>query len=174
MRDCRVVLIDGEPAGYYVRKAKDPLIDTSTGKLIEYPPSLTRVLTNVARGGKVEDNLDTDVGDRLYQGARSVHSFMEAHSRSLNEQLGIQRDIRYGLLAVDFLFYSTGQEVVAEADWIPDLSAYPRKNELAETYVKHMVTLSEGRRRILLRNSPLLAEKRAAAERLGIPYGIIH
>lgn len=174
MRDCRVVLIDGEPAGYYLRRARDPLIDTSTGKLIEYPPSLTRVLTNIAQGGEVETDIDTDLRDRLYENSRIMHKFIVGYTRLQNRLVGVrQEDVRYGLLAVDFLFYSTGQEAVAEVDWVPDLSAYPRKDELAETYMRHMAELSDGRRRIFLRNGPLIAEKRAAADRLGIRYGVI-
>jgi len=174
MRDCRVVMIGGEPAGYYVRKAKEPLIDASTGKLIEYPPSLTRVLTNVVQGGEVESGLDADIKERLYGVSKVVHDFMVAYTRLLNDQVGIhQPDVRYGFLAVDFLFYSTGKEVVAEVDYVPDLSACPWKESFAESYMKYMAELSQDRRRIFLRNGSLLEEKKTAADKLGIPYGII-
>jgi hypothetical protein len=38
VRDARVVTIDGEPRDFCVRQAKEPLIDSRTGELIECPP----------------------------------------------------------------------------------------------------------------------------------------
>lgn len=174
MRDCRVVLIKGDPVGYYVRRAKEPLIDARTGRLIEYPPSLDRVLTNVFQGGTVETNLDESVVNSLFEVSRDMHKVITIYSHVLDKFLGQPpREIRYGLLSVDFLFYSTGRPVVSEIDWAPDLSTYPNKQRLADIYLDHMTELAEGRREILFRTGPLIEELKTATRRKGIKYGVL-
>jgi glutathione synthase/RimK-type ligase-like ATP-grasp enzyme len=152
VQDARVVTINGEPRDFCVRQAKEQLIDPKSGRLIEYPPSLSRVLANIAQGGTVAE-VPRRLQGKLFNLARETCSVIREHAlwvRENNMKVDNPQEVNLGLMSVDILLGEEGL-AVCEVDTFPGLSFFPNLDRLGKAYVDYLKNQTQqGERPVLL------------------------
>ena len=160
VRDVRVVTINGEPRDFCVRQAKEPLVDLKTGKLVEYPPSLSQVLANVAQGGTVV-KVPRRLQNRLFDLARVTCSAIKDYAIWVREKYmkaNIPEKVNLGLMSVDILLGEEGL-AVCEVDTLPDLHFFPDLRRVGKPYVDYLKDQTEGGKKPVLLFQEMLGSR---------------
>jgi len=152
IRDSRVVTINGEPVAMAVRETKDPIIN-SAGDLIEYPPRLSRVLSNIVQGGKVvrvKPDLRQEYFDLAREACQAIREYASG-VRKLIMHVGNPQEVNLGLLAIDII---EGEEGLAvnEVDTFPGLDFFPGTEFrlIVRRYVDYLKSIAETQKKEIL------------------------
>ena len=148
MRDARILLIGGEPSLTYIRKAKNPIL--KDGKIIEYPPSKSRYLTNISQGGSREE-IPKALREKCTKLAKETHKAildsLKKGDKILEEEKLIkfkENHMNFGWGSVDLLFSEDEKIKVCEIHAAPD-AFYPLKNPTVVCKLgNYLRKLSEG------------------------------
>lgn len=175
IKDTRIVMINGEPSVWYMRRAKERLIDPFTNALIEYPPSKSRFLTNVVQGGTVEE-LPKELRDKSLEFARKVYGSVLKWGKFYREELlDINGEPRCGFCSIDLIYKSDGSPSLMEVDFYPDINACQRLDRLAYRFGKYLRDLSNGLRKPIVLNdfsggNKLTKELIYQLEKMRVPF----
>lgn len=146
MVDVRVITLEGEPRVWCARQAGEPLINPVSGQLIEFPPSPSRFLANIAQGGEVV-NLPRSLQRKLFDLARRTCSAVETVAYLVRRRRMKVRNpgkINLGLISVDILLGEEGL-VVGEVDSNPQLYFFPDLTTLAKFYLDYLEAKAKGK-----------------------------
>jgi len=142
MRDARIILIDGEPKVWYMRRAKDRLINPITKKLDENLPSRSRFLSNLCQEGTYEEP-PKELKKKSFQFAREIYQEILDWGnlyRKVTWQIGGEAKCRF--LAVDLLYDQNGNPKLLEVDTYPNMNLFPKGEVLAEKMASYLKELS--------------------------------